>query len=220
MKDFVTLIPARGGSKGIRRKNLQDIGGLPMLAYAILASSNAASIQETIVSSEDDEILQVAETFGAKPLRRPVALAQDHSSTESVIAHFLTTVKTRNVVVIQPTSPMLSNADLEKAICKYKKGEYDSMFSAARVNDMLMWDSGSMYPLNYDPKRRGRRQVRKRYLLWENGAFFIFKKRTFIDNNCRFGSKIGYADMPFWRSFQVDNPSDLEKIRVLMTLKS
>ena len=218
-KATLALIPARGGSKGIKNKNIVEIDTLPMVAYAILAAKAVSGIHEVYVSSDNKRILQKAETYGAVPLRRPSELAQDRSSTESVVAHFLNNVSCADVVLIQPTSPMLKAEDLEAGLAKYREGEYDSLFSAVKTNDTLIWDEDSVYPLNYDPRNRGRRQTRSRYILIENGAFFIFSRKCFTKNLCRLAGKIGYSEMPYWRSFQVDDMQDLNHIRTLMTVK-
>lgn len=220
MKHIVALIPARGGSKTVKKKNLQPIYGMPMIGYAITAAMKTKGISRVYVSSDDQNILDISELYGAEPLLRPEHLASDTSSTESVVAHFFTQVKTAHVVLIQPTSPMLTYNDLALGLKTYAKGKYDSLFSACRTNDVLIWDEDGMYPLNYDPRCRGFRQSRKRYLIHENGAFFIFSKKMFARTGCRMGGKIGWSEMPYWRSFQVDTKEDLEKVRILMTLKS
>jgi len=221
MNDLVSLIPARGGSRGIKRKNLSDIGGMPLIAHSILASLGTSGIEKTYVSSEDREIKEVANLYGAEVINRPMVYAGDESSTESVITHFFSQVKCNHVVLIQPTSPMIIVGDLQKGISVYFEGKYDSLFSAVRTNDKLIWDEECVYPLNYDPKNRGTRQTRRKSgLLIENGMFFIFSKKMYIKNHCRLGGKIGYSEVPFWRSFQIDEPNDLVHVRTLMTLKA
>ncbi len=216
---IVALIPARGGSKGIKRKNLEMIDSIPMVAHAILAALGVPEIESVWVSSDDKEILEVAEKYGALALLRPGKFAKDDSTSEAVITHFLTVVKCGTVVMIQPTSPMLTSGDLQRGIQKFRKEKLGSLFSACKTNDMLMWDEDAMYPINYDPRNRGRRQNRQRFMLIENGAFFIFSKGGFVRTACRLHGKIGYSEMPYWRSFQVDDKVDLVNIRTLMTMK-
>jgi len=220
MNNYVAIIPARGGSKGIKKKNLQPIGTLPMFVYSVVAARSVSAIQQVIVSSDDATILEQAELYGAIPHKRSLHAATDGASTESVVYNVLKTVKADNVVLIQPTSPMLLAEHLIKGIEKFERGGYDSLFSASVMEDMLVWDKISMYPINYDPQRRMTRQTRRRALLWENGAFFITKRNVYIEQHSRLGGKIGYHEMPFWRSFQVDDKDDLQNIRTLMTLKS
>ena len=216
------IIPARGGSKVIRNKNLQMINGMPMLAYTIIATKVVSEIDNVYVSSDNDHILNVVALYGATPIKRPTAIAQDTSTTESVVSHFLSlySSQTRTVVLVQPTSPMVIAEDIKRGIQTYQKNKHSSLFSACKTNDLLIWDEDGMYPINYDPRNRGYRQTRKRCLLHENGAFYIFKKQLFIQTHCRLGGKnIGWSEMPAWRSFQVDSKEDLERVRTLMTLK-
>ena len=84
----VTLIPARGGSKGIPKKNIIDVDGKPLLAYSIEASIKS-NVDETWVSTDDDEIAKTAEEYGARVLKRPDEIARDNSTSESVLLHFI-----------------------------------------------------------------------------------------------------------------------------------
>lgn len=216
---MIAIIPARGGSKGIKRKNLVDINGLPLVAYAILAAISARSIGDVYVSSEDNEILDVAELYGARPLKRPTALAEDHISTEAVIAHAFNKLKVKTMCVIQPTSPMLLGSDIDAGIESFVTNKLSCLFSAYAANDQLIWDEDGMYPLNYDPQRRGRRQTRRHRILVENGAFFLIRRSGFVKTGCRMNGKIGWSEMPYWRSFQIDTPEDLNRVKTLMALR-
>ena len=217
--EFMAIIPARGGSKGIKDKNLQLIDTLPLFAHVGLAASAVSRISKVVVSSDSDKILSVAETYGFDTVKRPAEISGDTASTEDAVIHALETNPCTHVVLLQPTSPMLKTIDLERGLDIYLKEKYDSVFSAAKVNDFLIWDEDSMYPINYDPRTRGRRQKRKRHVLLENGAFYIFNKRTFDSIQCRMFGKIGYSEMPFWRSLQIDDQYDLSAIRTLMTAR-
>jgi len=214
----VALIPARGGSKGIPNKNIIDINGMPMLAYSITAAL-LSKVDEVWVSSDSDEILEVSRRYGAKLMKRPPEFAKDDSSTESVILHFLKQRKYVNtVILIQPTSPMILPEDIDNGLDKFINDGYDSLFSASKTNDVLLWNS-KIQPLNYNYKKRGTRQTRKNFTLHENGAFFIFNRRLFFKNKNRLGGKIGYSEMPYWRSFQIDSREDLANVKKLMIAK-
>ncbi len=212
---IVALIPARGGSKGIKNKNIIDLNGMPMLAYSITAALKS-KVDEVWVSTDSINIKEVALRYGAKVIDRPKEFATDKSSTESVIQHFFTQVKyPTTLVLIQPTSPMILPIDIDNGIDKFIRGRYNTLFSASKTNDILLWNS-QLQPINYDPIDRGTRQSRKNFTLHENGAFFIFSKKFFIRRKCRLGGRIGYSEMPYWRSFQVDNKEDLSNVKKLM----
>jgi N-acylneuraminate cytidylyltransferase len=215
---IAALIPARGGSKGIPNKNIIDINGMPMLAYSITAAL-LSKVKDVWVSTDSKEIAEVSMKYGARYLDRPSKYAKDDSSTEDVVLHFLKQRKDVNIVVlIQPTSPMILPEDIDNGIEKFIKEKYDSLFSGSKTNDVLLWNS-KIRPINYDYKKRGTRQSRKNFTLHENGAFFIFTRRMFFKNKCRFGGKIGYSEMPYWRSFQVDDREDLANIKKLIFAK-
>ncbi len=213
--NIIALIPARGGSKDIKDKNIIDLNGMPMLAYSITAALKS-KVNEVWVSTEDKKIKEIALKYGAKVIDRPKQFATDKASTESVIGHFLTEIKNVDIIVlIQPTSPMILPNDLDKGIHKFIKRKYTTLFSASKSNDMLLWDN-KLKPINYNPMNRGTRQSRKKFTLHENGAFFIFSKKFFLKKKCRLGGRIGFSEMPYWRSFQIDDKEDLSNIKKLM----
>jgi len=214
---IVTLIPARGGSQGVRRKNVAMVAGMPLVAYNITASLLSKS-KETWVSTDSTYIKEVALRYGANVLDRPKSLGKADSTTESVIDHFLSEVECDTVILMQPTSPFTLPEDINRGIHIFVKGRFQSVFSCVETNDMLIWKfRGRKFgPINYDPRNRGNRQTRQDTIYWENGAFYIFTKKMFLRKQCRLGGKIGRVPMPFWRSFQVDEPEDLQGVRKLM----
>jgi CMP-N,N'-diacetyllegionaminic acid synthase len=208
------LVPARGGSKGVSRKNLLMVAGYPLLAHSIL-TLRAAGISEAWVSTEDEQIMQVARTYGAHVLVRPEELATDDASTEDVISHFLANVSCDVVVMVQCTSPMLQPQHIVNGLNKMLACGLDSVFSAVKADDMLVWDA-ELHPMNYRPERRGRRQTRREHIYVESGGFYIFTRRMFSQHGCRIGGNFGVTEVPFWQSFQVDNKHDVANIRRLM----
>src|SRR5262245_40336642 len=110
MQRCIAIIPARGGSKGIQRKNLFDLGGKPLLAHTIEHSRSSPSVQRVIVSTDDDEIARVAQMFGAEVIRRPSEISGDTVPSEAAIVHVLEELSRREgyesdlVVFLQPTS--------------------------------------------------------------------------------------------------------------------
>lgn len=219
-KRIVGLIPARGGSRGIPNKNIADLCGLPLLAYTTLAAYESV-LDEVWVSSNSKKILKTAEVYGARPLKRPNKLCKDDSSTESAVDHFLKHVKCDIIVLIQATSPFLTSKDINRGVKKFLMGGYDTVFSAVRPDDMLLWkikkDTSFVLPANYNPRNRGRRQIRgaNPYMI-ESGGFFIFSRKSFNRTHCRMGKKVGFVEIPFWKSFQVDTKKDLANISRLM----
>ena len=114
----LALVPARGGSKGIPRKNMAQLSGKSLLAYTINAAKDVSAISEIVVSSDDADILQEARNLKSTPLLRPSELATDIATTDTVIAHFLTREDIANediILLLQPTSPLRTWIDIQVA---------------------------------------------------------------------------------------------------------
>jgi len=127
MHNIVTIIPARGGSKGVAKKNIIDLAGQPLISYPILDSLRVREISETFVSSDDVEILDIAKKFGAELVERPKALATDKSLDIDWALHFLSWFKKRYlkyptyIVLLRTTTPIREIEVIERAINKIKK---------------------------------------------------------------------------------------------------
>lgn len=183
--EILSIIPARGGSKGIKRKNLKPILDKPLVAYTIEASLKSKYITKTIVSSEDPEILQVSKSFGAEIIKRPDELALDETKTAPVILHVLdelerTGYKADYVVLLQPTCPLRDENYIDDAFKYYfekQKEGYDSCFSAFSIGyTHAKWrilHNGKLEGL-YDYRIRPRRQEAEQHykMIAENGAFY------------------------------------------------
>jgi len=218
MGKIVALIPARGGSKCVPKKNLQKINGKSLLSHAI-SSAQASYIDEVFVSSDSTEILDEAIDFGSRCIERPANISGDLNTTEEAIEHFVQHVDCDIVVLIQATSPMVQPTDINAGLHKYKTGKYGSVLSLSGPEHLSLWrvDEDLIEPFNYDPThRKMRQQENGPHYLIENGAFYIFSKKDFLQHKCRIIPKVGYVRMDFWRSFEVDSLSDLRNIEILM----
>lgn len=207
---ILAIIPARGGSKGIPRKNIKFLGGKPLIAYTIEAATSSKYIDRTIVSTDDEEIAKTSRGFGAEVIKRPKNLARDKTPTEPVIEHVLKVLKQKNyspdiIVLLQPTSPLRNKMDIDDAYVQFIRGKYDSLFSCI-LFPYFIWrrcKDGSIKPLNYDYRHRKRHQ--ELYDLKENGSIYIFKREMFRKNKNRLGGKIGYYLMTEEYSEQIDS---------------
>ena len=122
------VIPARGGSKGIPRKNIRPFAGKPLIAWSIEAALAARGLDRVAVSTEDAEIAEVAARFGAEVLWRPAELATDEATTIAVLTHIAATVpEAETFVVLQPTSPLRDDGLIESCLELYRAGGYDSL---------------------------------------------------------------------------------------------
>ncbi len=218
----VAIIPARGGSKGIPKKNILDFCGKPLIAWSIIPAVRTPEIDSVYVSSDSDEILQVAQRYGAKPIKRPADIAGDTATSESAIAHALNVINSpvELVVMLQPTSPLRKPDDLGKAIQQFKAEQWDSAFSGAVLDDFLIWErngQGILKSFNYDYQKRGRRQDRQPQYV-ENGSFYLFKPEVLASGN-RLGGSIGAYIMEFWQTFEIDSLEDLELVKIIFDQK-
>lgn len=210
----VSLIPARGGSKGIPHKNITILKGRPLIKYVIDASLQS-NVCDTWVSTDDENIAKIATECGSKVLIRPDEISRDNSPTEECIKHFLENINCDHVTLIQPTSPMVSSLDINLGLNMISSGQYDSLFSAVKMNDLLIWDH-NLNPLNYNYRYRGNRQSRKEHIYIETGGIYMFGAENFFHYNNRLFGRIGVIPVPFWRSFEIDEIVDMYNVEKLL----
>ncbi len=213
-KKIIAIILARGGSKEIKNKNIIKINNKQLIFWSIKSCLLSKLIDETWVSSESNKILNISEKYGAKILKRPKKYAKDNSSSESAWLHAIKHIDKNNfvktIIGIQPTSPLRPKKCLDEAIIKFKKEKLDSLFSSQKIKDHFIWKNKKkkLVP-NYNyRKRKIRQNIKEKYL--ENGSFFIFDKRKFLINKCRFFGKIGTYPMGKIFSFQIDKNEDIK----------
>jgi N-acylneuraminate cytidylyltransferase len=212
---IVSVIPARGGSKGIPKKNLYPLNGKPLIHYTIYAS-RYSNVDETWVSTDCQEIGNYAISQNVKVLKRPDYLATDTATTESVILHFAENVEFDAVCLVQPTSPMITCTDINRGIEMFKTGEYSSVISVVDGDDILIWDKKWKHPINYDPYNRGRRQERTNTFVIETGGFYIISKEDLLKNRCRVTNSVGFCEVSKENMFEIDTLDDIEIISKLM----
>jgi N-acylneuraminate cytidylyltransferase len=221
MSNIIAIIPARGGSKGIPKKNIINFCGKPLIAWTIEQCIKAKDVNDVWVSSDDDDILDVAKQYGAKTIKRPQDISGDTATSESTWLHAIDVLQQKNIpldVILAPqvTSPLRETKDINNAIFKFVEGNYDSMFSASTTDDLFFWEESDtgIDSVNYDYKNRKRRQDIKEQII-ENGSFYLFKPEIIKKYNNRLGGKIGYSKMEFWKMFEID---DLEDVKICSAL--
>lgn len=211
----VVLIPMRGGSKSIPKKNIKMIADRPLCDWVIKASINAKKVDEIYVSTDCEEIAEVVKKTApsVKILGRSAELATDEATTESVILDFMNRVNFDILVTVQATSPLLTGNDIDSALEMFEHNEWDSMLTAVRVKRFFWYDDGS--PVNYSPSSRPRRQDFKGTLM-ENGAFYLTRKNTLEDERCRLGGKIGIYEMSEETAVEIDEPEDWARVEKIL----
>ena len=211
----IAIIPARGGSKGIPRKNVIDIAGKPMLAWNIEAAQASQFVDAVYVSTDDPEIAEVATRYGAGVIQRPEGLSGDTATSESALVHALQTLEEQGVssellLFMQCTSPLTSTTDVDAAIQKLMDEQADSCVTVTDFH-YFVWkenEDGTADGINHDKRFRPRRQDREPQFV-ENGAIYVMKTAGFLDANHRFFGKTVLSEMPQERCFEIDEPADL-----------
>lgn len=220
----IAIIPARGGSKAIPKKNIMNFCGKPLIAWSIEHAIKSKYVTDVYVTTDDPEIACISQKYGAKIIWRPAELATDTASTEEALLHAIAEIereeKIDEVVFLQATSPVRESQDVEKALEKFFEEKADSLFSAAVLEDFCIWEIGqdNMKSITFDYKKRGRRQDRKPYFL-ENGSIYIFKPEVLRQYNNRLGGKMAFYPMPLWKSYEIDSVEDIEFCEYFMISK-
>ncbi|OLT55932.1 acylneuraminate cytidylyltransferase family protein [Moorena bouillonii] len=211
----VCIIPARGGSKGVPRKNIKPLNSLPLIIYSIIDATEASLVDQLYVTTDDAEIASKVEEYGASIIKRPDELAGDTASSELALAHALDEIERSGIhpnliVFLQCTSPIRSGIDIDNAIQKLQAEDADSLVSVSPSHRFL-WKQvdGVAKSINYDYRDRPRRQdMNPQYV--ENGSIYIFKPWVLQKLGNRLGGKISLFPMSEAAAHEIDSPLDFE----------
>jgi CMP-N-acetylneuraminic acid synthetase len=208
----VAIIPARGGSKGIPRKNLCLLGDKPLVAHSIDAALAAAAIDRVVVSTEDPEIAAVARQYGADVVWRPTALSGDTASSESALIHTLEHLRVQDryvpdlTVFVQCTTPLILPEDLDGTIACLDTEQADVAFAVTPTHAFI-WQrdaDGHVVPVNHRVEVRARRQeLSPQYL--ETGAVFAMRTAGFLEAGRRFFGRLAMFEIPAERAVEIDD---------------
>lgn len=217
-KRVLAIIPARGGSKGLPRKNIIDLAGKPLIAWTIEASLGSKYITKTIVSSDSDEILEVAKNYNSYILKRPDELATDISSSEVVVKHAIESIEEKfdYVVLLQPTSPLRNTNNIDMAFDKLFSSNATALISVCEYDNKILKafkenEFGYIEGISNNKYPFMRRQdLPKTYM--SNGAIYIIKVDEFLKNNSFFTDKTISFVMGETKSFDIDTKEDLIKV--------
>lgn len=205
------VIPARGGSKGIPRKNLRPVGGKPLIYHSIKAALGATLVDKVVVTTDDEEIALLASRFGAEIIMRKSDLAEDQVPLDPVICRAVDDIETGFscklgvVVTVQPTSPLVTSADIDAAIEKLSSAKCQTVVSV--VDDRhLNWGLVDNKPVPLYERRVNRQMLPPQFK--ETGAV-IACTREQIRSGTRIGRNISILEVPQERSFDIDTLSDL-----------
>ncbi len=219
-KSILAIIPARGGSKGLPRKNLLPLGGKPLIAWTIEAARASKTIDRLILTSDDEEIMTTAEGLGCEvPFARPAPLAGDETPMAAVVEHALDSLERGYdyLVLLQPTVPGRRGEDIDAAVARCIEAEAPACVTLCEAEENPHWmfrldDAGRLAPLLDGQEPPARRQdLPRHYLL--NGAVYVAACEWFRERRSFFGEGAVGQVMPRERSLDIDTAEDLELAR-------
>ncbi|SKB71753.1 cytidylyltransferase domain-containing protein [Malaciobacter marinus] len=224
---IISIIPARSGSKGLPKKNIIELNGKPLIFWTIKASIKSKYITKTIVSSDDDKILSISQKYKAEILKRPAELALDTTPTEPVIEHVLKNIENINtyhyLILLQPTSPLRDENDIDKSIELLIKRKATALISTTVIdNKVLKAFKNNKYGylegiLNNEYPFMRRQELPK--ILMPNGAIYIVNIQEFLKTRKLFTNKTISFEMSNEKSIDIDTRSDLKKIQNIKLLR-
>ncbi len=214
MNRIVAIVPARGGSKGIPRKNIKSFCGKPLVSYIIRAALKVPQIDRVIVSTEDMEIAEISKKYGAEvPFVRPIELASDDTPTMPVLQHAIKYLEEIEnyfpslIILLYPTSPLLSSDRINEAIEILKKDELDSLISVVEDKGHF-WIKNKHYTRLYPKIVKNRQYVDPLYR--ENGGIYLFTRNLIMEKNKITGGNVGFIIMENNESIDIDTNEDFE----------
>jgi CMP-N,N'-diacetyllegionaminic acid synthase len=214
------LIPARGGSKGVPRKNIRPLNGKPLLAYTIESSLAVASLTRLVLSTEDEEIAAIGQQYGVEvPFLRPAELAQDNTPTIQVVEYTLRTLAEQGesydaVCLLQPTNPLRRTEDVEACIELLETSDADAVLSVLPVpheynphwvyftdpDDVLRLSTGEATPI---PRRQSLPPAFHR-----DGSVYVTHTETVLEEHSLYGQRVRGYVMDARYSINIDTPED------------
>jgi CMP-N,N'-diacetyllegionaminic acid synthase len=214
------IIPARGGSKGVLKKNIASVGGAPLIAYTIKAASQSTMLSEFIVSTDSQTIAEIALKFGAAvPFMRPAELATDTALSVDVVKHGLLYMEGRDqvqydyVVMLQPTSPLRTGRDIDECVRKLIATNCDSVVSLVDVGAThparMYWikDDALVPVIDEGVAMRPRQDLPPVYI--RNGAVYAVRRAVIFEYGNMIGKVCRAYIMPPERSINIDSAEDL-----------
>jgi CMP-N,N'-diacetyllegionaminic acid synthase len=225
----LAITPARGGSKGVPRKNIKMLSGKPLIQHTIEAARACPLIDRYVVNTEDEEIRRVAESLGVETQGRPEDFWYDNTFQEvdRLLRWAVRDLEERGakidiVVLLYATSPLRRTRDITACIDLVMNQGFDSALTL-REDRSYIWrriDQGAeVCPVNYDPRKRGPNQLEGWNQWIENKAVYVMKRDLLMETGCRLGGKIGYVEMSKLDSIDIDLPEDFRLAEMIMEMR-
>lgn len=223
--EVIAIIPARGGSKGLPRKNVLPLAGKPLIAHSILAARECSRISRCIVSTEDPEIRQVSLKYGAEVIDRPAELATDMALSADVVRHVLETLAGAGhqpdyFVLLQPTSPLRNGTHIEECLKRYLDSSVACTVSVTEAEHHPYKDftleQGHLHPL-FGAEYLSQPRQRLPAVYRQNGAIYAMRCRTFLEHHSFFVEPALPYIMANKDSIDIDSGFDLQVAGLLLS---
>lgn len=219
---ILAVVPARGGSKGVPRKNIRPVAGEPLLAYVVREARRSRAVTRVVVSTDDAEIGAVAQYYGAEVIWRPAEISGDRATSEQALLHALDTLRDAEgyepevLVFLQCTSPLTLAEDIDGTIECLITEKADSAVAVTPFH-YFIWErrQGDGVGVNHQKMIRPMRQDREPQFL-EAGAVVVMRTAGFREARHRFFGRTALYQMPPERVLEIDRPHDLERAEILL----
>jgi len=238
METVLAVIPARGGSKAVPHKNIRLLNGKPLIAYSIEQAALAATLSRSIVSTEDEEMAQVAKVWGGDvPFLRPAHLARDDTPMLPVVQHALEYAEHADgiqysvVVILQPTSPLRTADDIDRSVQTLFTIEADTVVTISKVDKLShpllvrridVQEGNRLYPFGTGPEYEKYAHVNREELppvVRLNAAVYAVRRQTLVCQNKIIGSDVRGVWMEAIRSIDIDTEEDFQIAEALIRVK-
>ena len=217
----LAVIPARGGSKGVPRKNIREVGGKPLIAWTIEAAKDARCVDRVVLSSDDTDIIRVAQEYGCEvPFVRESRLAQDETTTMEVVLDILERCPGYDwVLLLQPTSPLRSANDIDEAAERCLHYDAPACVSVCRAQESPYWmftirAEGRLEPLLANFQFTRRQDLPPVYSL--NGAIYLARTDWLRQHKKFISTGTVSYEMPVKRSIDIDFESDFQQLEIYL----
>ena len=218
-KECIVIIPARGGSKGIIKKNIKNFLGKPLFQHSIDYANESNLVTDIIITTDDIQIKKLCRDQKVTIISRPQKISGDTATTESAIEHVIMSENIKNdsiIVLLQPTSPIRPKNSLDKILKYFFEKKLDSLLTLSPIHP-LTWKVNNKPICMYDYLNRPRRQdFKKKDLIYdENGSVYVFKVKTFNKYSNRLGGKIGHYFFEEQYGKQIDTHLDFKILEAI-----
>ena len=226
MVNSIGIIPARGGSVGVKRKNIRIVGGIPLINYSIKAAKKSEYLTDFFVSTEDQDIADIAREAGGKIIDRPKEIAENDTPMFPILLHamdYLNKLLDYSIdqfVLLQPTTPLRTEDDIDKSIKTINTSNADTLISVYEVEDthpsrMYTIVKNRLIPYAEEPRGSLRQDLPS--VFHRNGAIYIVKTEILVNKKSIIGNKIIPYVMPRSRSINIDDEYDLQVADLLLS---